>query len=49
MTEPQRDVFTEAALVGFICSARVVLTEPAEWVRFAKKSIKVGPIGTSKT
>ena len=36
LTEPQRDVFTETVLVGFSCSARVVLTEP-EWVRFAKK------------
>ena len=33
LTEPQRDVFTETALVGFTCPARVVLTEP-EWVRF---------------
>ena len=36
LTEPQRDVFTETALVGFTCPVRVVLTEP-EWVRFAKK------------
>ena len=35
LTEPQRDVLTETALVG-TCPARVVLTEP-EWVRFAKK------------
>ena len=35
LSEPQRDVFTETALVGFTCPARVVLTEP-EWVRFAK-------------
>ena len=36
LPEPQRDVLTETALVGFTCPARVVLTEP-EWVRFAKK------------
>ena len=36
LTEPQRDVLTETALVGFTCPARVVLTAP-EWVRFAKK------------
>ena len=36
LTETQRDVFTETALAGFTCPARVVLTQP-EWVRFAKK------------
>ena len=38
LTEPQRDVLTETALVGFTCRARVVLTW-TEWVRFAKNSI----------
>ena len=36
LTEPQRDVLTETALVGFTCPARVVLTA-LEWARFAKK------------
>ena len=36
LTEPQRDVFKETALVEFTRPARVGLTE-LEWVKVAKK------------